>query len=136
MKCKVIIIVLIVLFVSVGYSKQRKGDPMIEPLTLSEQLLYNTIRIRTVTKDGEESVGSGFLYNIALSDKKHIPVIITNKHVIRNSMVGYYQLHESNKNDPKLPKGEHFTVKMDNFETNWISIQAKILICVRCCFSQ
>lgn len=51
-----------------------------EPKTISEQLMFNTIRLQTL--DG--SSGTGFFFNFNV-DGKLYPTIITNKHVVNNN---------------------------------------------------
>ena len=53
---------------------------MIKPQTISEQLLYSTIRLQT-----DQGVGTGFIFMFQTKNKQAIPVIITNKHVIDNN---------------------------------------------------
>ncbi len=73
------------------------------PQTLSEQLMFNTVRL--VASDG--STGTGFFYNFRIDDKV-IPILITNKHVVNNNpnepMTFYLHLktgdNESNENYP------------------------------------
>ncbi len=47
------------------------------PISVSEQMLYNTVRLQTL--DG--SSGTGFFFNFNIDDKI-VPILITNKHVI------------------------------------------------------
>lgn len=71
------------------------------PQTISEQLMFNTVRL--VASDG--SSGTGFFYNFNTNEKTY-PVIITNKHVVNNNpnetMTFYLHLctgeRESNEN--------------------------------------
>lgn len=51
-----------------------------EPKTISEQLMFNTIKL--VASNG--SSGTGFFYNFKVNDKFY-PTIITNKHVVNNN---------------------------------------------------
>jgi len=51
-----------------------------EPQTISEQLMFNTIRLQTL--DG--SSGTGFFFNFNI-DGNLYPTIITNKHVVNNN---------------------------------------------------
>ena len=51
-----------------------------KPQTDSEKLLYSTLRIET--NNGDSGTGFFFSFNI---DKKKVPVIITNKHVVHNN---------------------------------------------------
>lgn len=51
-----------------------------KPITISEQLLYNTVRLETL--DGAS--GTGFFFNFKF-EKGLVPVLITNKHVINDN---------------------------------------------------
>lgn len=50
---------------------------MIIPLSISEQLLFSTVRLQT-----DKGFGTGFIFMFQSKDKQLIPVIVTNKHVI------------------------------------------------------
>lgn len=93
---------------------------MITPTTISEQLLFSTVRIQANIGSGE-SVGTGFFFAFPLDEHRTIPAIITNKHVIQGASRGTFQVHEANiANEHSLPSGRFFTVSLDKFETNWI----------------
>lgn len=51
-----------------------------KPISVSEKMLYNTVRLETL--DG--SSGTGFFFNFDI-DNKIVPILITNKHVINYS---------------------------------------------------
>ena len=53
---------------------------MIVPKCISEQLLYNTVRIQT-----KNSYGTGSFFKFKIDDKNSVIVIITNKHVVNNN---------------------------------------------------
>lgn len=52
---------------------------MIKPISLSEQMLFNTVRLET-----NSGCGTGSFFNFQFGEKL-VPVIITNKHVINNN---------------------------------------------------
>lgn len=87
-------------------------------MSISEFLLHTTIRIET-TVPGGISTGTGFFFNFC-EDKaagEHIPVIVTNKHVIKDSITGtlcFSSIDSSNQNK------EHILITIDNFESQWI----------------
>lgn len=89
-------------------------------LTLSEKLTYSTIRIECVYSDGQLGTGTGFFFHF-LEDKKagsYVPVIVTNKHVIKDAVKG--KLIFSKKDNLGNPLDtEHITVNYENFETHW-----------------
>lgn len=50
---------------------------MIKPQTISEQLLFSTVRLQT-----DQGIGTGFIFTFKSENKQLVPVIVTNKHVI------------------------------------------------------
>jgi hypothetical protein len=89
-------------------------------LSLSEQLTYSTVRIECELKGGGLATGTGFFFNF-LEDKEnntHVPVVITNKHVIKDALKGRLIITKANSAGEPLDK-EHFTVLFDNFESFW-----------------
>lgn len=55
-------------------------DNNVIPVSLSESLMYNTVRLE-ITHGEKISFGTGFIFTFII-DEKEIPIIITNKHVI------------------------------------------------------
>jgi len=94
---------------------------MINPTTISEQLLFSTVRLEAQTEGNPVSVGTGFFFDFRVDQEKIIPVILTNKHVVENTSMGRFYLHESelSNNIPK-PSGKFFSITMDNFSQRWI----------------
>ncbi|MHB1107981.1 MAG: S1 family peptidase, partial [Lutibacter sp.] len=89
-------------------------------LSISEQLTYSTVRIECELKTGGVSTGTGFFFNF-LEDKEkniHVPVVITNKHVIKNASQGKLIITKSNEKGEPIDI-EHFTISFDNFESFW-----------------
>ena len=68
---------------------------MIEPKTVSEQLMFSTLAIRT-----DRGSGSGFIYQEDISDGTHIPMLITNKHVIEGCSQISLTFHLSDSGKP------------------------------------
>ncbi len=69
-----------------------------KPQSVSEQLMYNTIRI-----ESSDGVGTGSFFKFKIGDIT-VPVIITNKHVVNdnpNEVVSFF-IHITDENgDPK-----------------------------------
>lgn len=84
---------------------------MINPQTITEQILFSTIRLQT-----SAGFGTGFIFNFETSDKKLVPVIITNKHVVnfQEKINVRYFLHVKNN---ELPGNENIEV---SYESTWI----------------
>lgn len=89
-------------------------------LSISEQLSYSTVRIECELKTGGTSTGTGFFFNF-LEDKvnyMHVPVVVTNKHVIRNASRGKLIITKANEKGEPIDT-QHFTLAFDNFESLW-----------------
>lgn len=89
-------------------------------MELAELLLLSTIRIETVIPGGI-STGTGFFFSLKNDEKAntHVPVIVTNKHVIKNAISG--KLRFSLKDLDGNPLwGEYYDLNLDNFERRWI----------------
>ncbi|MHA1252866.1 MAG: S1 family peptidase [Candidatus Helarchaeota archaeon] len=83
---------------------------MMKPTTITEKLLFSTIRLQT-----SQGVGTGFYFLFELDNNKKVPVFITNKHVISKSNEKVsFSLHFA-KNDQPLK--DVITVA---FEIEWI----------------
>lgn len=92
----------------------------IHTLTLAEQLLLTTIRIET-TVPGGVSTGTGFFFSFKNDpdNHQHIPVIVTNKHVVKNAITG--KLRFSLKDMEGNPLwGQYYDLVLNNFEQRWI----------------
>lgn len=86
-------------------------------LTTIEQLAFSTVRIQGTLSDGSSSTGTGFFYAILL-EGKHIPLIITNKHVVKDAITG--KLRFTLKNDSGEPDyGNNFDLQITDFEKAW-----------------
>jgi hypothetical protein len=60
----------------------------IEPVSTAEKLLYSTTRIIGKNSRGQDTGGTGFFYRIELKDGQYTVVLITNQHVIRDTVGG------------------------------------------------
>lgn len=88
-------------------------------LSAAEKLMYTTVRLECELKDGNSSTGTGFFFSFKLGNDQHIPVIVTNKHVIENSDVGSFVLTKSDDQGRPL-LGQVERVVLNDFENLWI----------------
>ena len=90
---------------------KRKARKMkMNPISISEKLLYNTVRLEAL--DG--SSGTGFFFNFNF-DGKIVPTLMTNKHVVNynsNEPMKFF-LHLKNGNEAS---DENFEV---TFTSKW-----------------
>lgn len=102
-------------------------------LTVSEIAMHSTIRIECESPDGLLSSGTGFFFNLFSDGDNGVPVIVTNKHVVRGSRKGFF--HISLKDKQGLPSyGNHVRFQVDNFESLWVGhpdpdVDLAILVC-------
>lgn len=88
-------------------------------LTNSEKLIHTTVRLDCSHRDGRQLTGTGFFFAFQIDEETHLPIIVTNKHVIYNSDQGSFVLTKANeKGEPLI--GEYERVVLDNFESLWI----------------
>lgn len=88
-------------------------------MTPAETLMHTTVRLECALSDDRVSTGTGFFFSFKIDDKTHVPVIVTNKHVINNSKVGTFVLTKSDdQGEPILGSTER--VVLDNFESLWV----------------
>ena len=57
-----------------------------KPMSLSEQLTYSTVLIHCKYNDNTEGGGTGFIMHLCNEFNTYVPVLITNKHVVFNSV--------------------------------------------------
>jgi len=94
-------------------------------LSISEQLMYTTVRIECEYEKGGYGTGTGFFFIFKENSETgmHIPVIITNRHVIEDSNVGKAtvgRLIFCTKNADGSPNDKgHYAVTIHDFYNAW-----------------
>lgn len=85
-----------------------------EVFTIAEQLYYLTLKINTLSANGEQGSGTGFIYGYKSKQNPQIDYLflVTNKHVIENTVSGSIVMHLGENNQPKV--GETFTLNVHN----------------------
>lgn len=89
-------------------------------MTISEQIQHSTVRIETTLKGGGTSTGTGFFFKFLEKESgEHVPVIITNKHVIADADIGIFTLTLVNKQGtPDYTNTKEY--KINDFQNRWI----------------
>lgn len=85
---------------------------------ISEFLLHSTVRISSILNNNMISTGTGFFFIFSIKNKE-IPVIVTNKHVVRNSVKGNFRLSVADTNGNWI-KNNYIDISCENFEKIWI----------------
>ena len=89
-------------------------------LSESEKLSYSTVRIECDYKDGSIGTGTGFFFQFLVDEatSSHIPVVITNKHVIKDSTRGRLIFTKATSKFEPIDT-QHFKILINNFESLW-----------------
>ena len=92
-------------------------------LSITELLNYATVRIECSLKNNKISTGTGFFFKFKeKSNGAFCPVIITNKHVIKNAVKArFYLTPTDNKGNPidNKPKSISFNAPFETYESRW-----------------
>lgn len=89
-------------------------------LSIKERMCFSTTRIETFDFLGNSYSGTGFFFNLLVDDKV-VPLLVTNKHVVRGMKSGRFILTEKGDQDNPLYT-QHFPIVLDDgFENYWIS---------------
>ncbi|MEG2077489.1 serine protease [Chryseobacterium sp.] len=89
-----------------------------DDLTITEKLIYSTVRIECETYAGK-TTGSGYFFAFKRTEVGFIPVIITNKHVIKNSIRGKIFFTKADESDNPIDT-EKVDITINDFERRWI----------------
>jgi hypothetical protein len=88
-------------------------------LTLTEQLLHSTIMIRSKNAKGETSSGTGFVFNLFNHNEQSVPVLVSNKRVVRGAIEGALVFTEATADN--LPNyGSNISFQITEFSQAWI----------------
>lgn len=87
-------------------------------LSPAEQLAHSTVRIECDLKTGGVGTGTGFFYSLDKNGDQHIPVIVTNKHVVDGATKGRFLLTLRNsEGSPDFGNTKSF--ELDRFQERW-----------------
>lgn len=88
-------------------------------MTPVETLMHTTVRLECQLDGNRASTGTGFFFSFKVDEKTHIPIIVTNKHVIEEAKIGAFVLTKSSENgEPILGTTER--IVLNDFEKLWI----------------
>ena len=89
------------------------------PLSPAEQFAHSTVRIECDLAGGGVGTGTGFFYSLDRNGDQHIPVIVTNKHVVDGAVKGRFLLTLHNGADgPSI--GNVKAYELDSFQRRWL----------------
>jgi hypothetical protein len=86
-------------------------------LSSAEQLAHSTVRIECDLSGGL-GTGTGFFYSLNRQTDQHVPVIITNKHVVDGAVKGRFILTlQTSSGEPDI--GANYGFELNNFQSFW-----------------
>ena len=88
-------------------------------LSLTERLLHSTVRLTCTKSDGSVSCGTGFFYRILKDGDMMVPLIMTNKHVVKDAILGQFCFTESSADATPMHQN-HLNFEAD-FASRWIN---------------
>ena len=83
-------------------------------LRLSDKLMFSTVKITCLLADNKTSNGTGFIFA-----KDNALAIVTNEHVIKNSITGEFSLSQGNQYNEPVP-GQGIKVEFSKFSEKWV----------------
>jgi hypothetical protein len=89
------------------------------PMTPTEQLLHTTVMIRSTDAHGATSSGTAFIFNLFNHADRAVPVLVTNKHVIKDAAKGFLRLTRK-KSDGSPDFGNIIPIEVGQFKDAWI----------------
>lgn len=95
----------------------ERGETM--NLSLTEKLAYSTVRIEVTLNDGQTGTGTGFFFRLLEENNQHVPVIVTNWHVVKGTKRGLFHMTlADDKGNPQ--EASHKGIEIWDFEKYWI----------------
>ncbi|ADT87619.1 trypsin-like peptidase domain-containing protein [Vibrio furnissii] len=86
---------------------------------ISDELAFSTVRIECKFADGNCGTGTGFFMSLCVKGEKSIPVIVTNRHVVKGASEGRFCLTLKNEEDtPDIGNFRFF--ELPDFESQWL----------------
>lgn len=87
-------------------------------LAPSELIAHSTVRIEVEVADGKRGTGTGFFFRFAQEQERHVPVIVTNKHVVEGAVRGRFHLTTADaEGNPVYTTHEVFS--FEGFQRFW-----------------
>jgi hypothetical protein len=90
-----------------------------DKLSIMEQLCFSTTRIETKDLNGNGYSGTGFFFRLEFDGNRIVPLVVTNKHVVRGMTTGMFRLTKADANGNPIHK-DHFQIQIDQFEQSWL----------------
>lgn len=87
--------------------------------TITEQLFFTTVRIDTVTANGDQGSGTGFFVTHKFGNEKIFQCCVTNKHVVMSMREGYFSFLKQKDGLPSLGDGFKLHITPKDWKGIW-----------------
>jgi hypothetical protein len=85
--------------------------------SIAENLFFTTVRIDTISNEGNSGSGTGFLYAHRIAENQHAIFVVTNKHVVEGMRTGSLTFHQRTEAKPNLGYG--FRLDIQDWSLAW-----------------
>src|SRR5258708_1027518 len=93
----------------------------IQPTTTYEHLLYTTVRLEFSMAGGKTSVGTGFVYDHYAASAHKTPILVTNKHVVKDCSAVAVRFHQRDTAAPRWAVSGYVDLAFPLSESAWTS---------------
>jgi Trypsin-like peptidase domain len=80
-----------------------RGEGMPHSFSASEQIAYSTARIECHLPDAQVSQGTGFFFRFREAGTRHVPCLVTNRHVLDGAVSGTIWFHVADEHGTLKP---------------------------------
>ncbi len=89
-------------------------------LAPSDWIAHCTVRIEVELADGKRAMGTGFFFSFARDGERHVPAIVTNKHVVEGATRGCFHLTMGDSSGNPV-YSQHEVFSFEGFQRFWMS---------------
>lgn len=120
---RIILLLMVVISCAFGEESATSAPPP-SPMSVYELLEFSTVRIESNPNTPGGSLGTGFFFIFFVYEPpplkgRSVPLIVTNKHVVKGAVEGRFLLTRT-KPDGRPDIGNTFGVEFGDFEKRWI----------------
>lgn len=83
-------------------------------MDLLDQLPFVTTRIEATTTNGGLTIGTGFFFAFSRENNNYIPLLITNRHVLKNGSNIIIRITQASLDKPKIGRWIQISIKLTN----------------------
>ena len=82
--------------------------------------MFSTVRLEITTRDKKTKFGTAFIVAFNEAEKQHVPVLVTNKHVVEGAEIGKFHFTKAKEEDGSPDIGNVFSRAGAQFANMWV----------------